>query len=64
MTDWIEQWDDCDVCECCEQLTNTSLIDRMDLAITLLYMNGVLTEAERNKTRKRLNKLKQKDKTL
>lgn len=55
VNDWTEQWDGCDTCEVCDQLVAPNRqFQRANLAITLLYTLGALTEAEMDKAKYRL----------
>lgn len=61
LPDWTDQFDDCEVCESCEQLTKISLSERLSSSITMLFTHGIITSAERDKARKRLNIIKVSD---
>lgn len=61
--DWTDQWDNCDVCECCGNLVSGGqLFNRLSLAVTMLYTEGAITAKERDAARNRLTKLSEKQK--
>ena len=57
MSDWTDQFDNCDVCEVCGNLVSSGqMVNRLSLAITLLYTHGLIGSAARDACRIKLAK--------